>query len=201
MNYGYIRVSSISQNIDRQLLVLKNEGLNIENIYIDYESGKDFDRKEYSKLIKKLRNRDLLIIKSIDRLGRNYEMIINEWRIITKEIGADIKVLDMPLLNTTIETNDLMKAFISDIVLQILSFVAENERKNIKERQAEGIKAAKLRGVKFGRPRIKLPHNFKNVCNMYKNNQINSFEASSLLNLNRSTFFKYLKEKGNISCQ
>lgn len=201
MNYGYIRVSSISQNIDRQLFVLKNEGLNIQNIYIDYESGKDFDRKEYSKLIKKLRNRDLLIIKSIDRLGRNYEMIINEWRIITKEIGADIKVLDMPLLNTTIETNDLMKTFISDIVLQILSFVAENERKNIKERQAEGIKAAKLRGVKFGRPRIKLPQNFKNVCNMYKNNQINSFEASSLLNLNRSTFFKYLKEKGNLSCQ
>ena len=197
MNYGYIRVSTISQNIDRQLLDLEKEGLEYKNIFIDRESGKDFERTQYKKLIRKLRSGDLLVVKSIDRLGRNYKMIINEWRLITKEIGADIKVIDMPLLNTTINSSDLMRTFISDIVLQILSFVAENERKNIKQRQAEGIKAAKLRGVKFGRPQIELPINFKNVCQMYKNKEITSFEASALLDIKRPTFFKYLKKMTN----
>lgn len=149
MRYGYIRVSSTSQNINRQLVDLQKEKLDIKNIYIDYESGKNFERKAYLKLIKKLRAGDLLIIKSIDRLGRNYEMIINERKLITKVICADIIVMDMPLLNTTIKSDDLIRNFISDIVLQILSFVAESERKNIKERQEEGIRAAKERGVKF----------------------------------------------------
>ena len=194
MIYGYIRVSTTSQNIDRQLIDLKKEGLELKNIFIDYESGKNFERKEYIKLIKKIRAGDLLVIKSIDRLGRNYEMIINEWKTITKSKGANIKVIDMPLLDTTIDSSDLIRTFISDIVLQILSFVAENERKNIKQRQQEGIKAAKLRGVKFGRPKIKLPTNFQKVCQMYKTRSITSFEAASLLNLKRPTFYKYLKK-------
>ena len=194
MNYGYIRVSTASQNIDRQLIDLQKEGLESKNIFIDYESGKDFERKEYIKLIKKIRAGDLLIIKSIDRLGRNYEMIINEWKLITKNIGANIKVIDMPLLDTSNKSTDLIRTFISDIVLQILSFVSENERKNIKQRQQEGIRAAKQRGVKFGRPRITLPSNFQSVCEMYKSKSINSFEAANLLNLKRPTFYKYLKE-------
>lgn len=194
MNYGYVRVSTTTQNIERQLLDMEKEGLESKNIFVDYESGKDFNRKEYIKMIKKIRAGDVLIIKSIDRLGRNYEMIISEWKLITKEIGANIKVIDMPLLDTANKTDDLIKNFISDLVLQILSFVAENERKNIKQRQAEGIKAAKLRGVKFGRPRITLPVNFNEICVMYLKKEINSIEAAELLNIKRPTFFKYLKQ-------
>ena len=197
MNYGYIRVSTASQNIDRQLIDLQKEDIDSKNIFIDYESGKDFERKAYLKLIKKLRAGDLLIIKSIDRLGRNYEMIIKEWKLITKEICANIKVIDMPLLNTNVKSDDLIRNFISDIVLQILSFVAESERKNIKQRQEEGIKAAKQRGVKFGRPRIVLPSNFYEVCRLYKSNAINSLQAAEILNIKRATFFKYLKELRN----
>ena len=143
MNYGYIRVSTQNQHIDRQLDALLKEGLNIKNIYIDYESGKDFERKNYKKLIKKLKRNDLVIIKSIDRLGRNYNMIIDEWKLITKKIEADIMVIDMPLLDTRIKGNNLVGKFISDIVLQVLSFVAQNERETMKIRQAEGIKSAK----------------------------------------------------------
>lgn len=193
MNYGYVRVSTINQNIDRQLEELRNFGLEKKHIYVDYESGKDFQRKNYQKLLRKLKKDDLLVVKSIDRLGRNYEMIIEEWKRITKEIKADIKVLDMPLLDTRIDGNNLVGKFISDIVLQILSFVAQNERENIKQRQAEGIKIAKEKGVKFGRPRIKFPENYINIFYQYINKEINNEIACMTLGIKRSTFFKYLK--------
>ena len=194
MNYGYIRVSTQNQHIDRQLDALLKEGLNIKNIYIDYESGKDFERKNYKKLIKKLKRNDLVIIKSIDRLGRNYNMIIDEWKLITKKIEADIMVIDMPLLDTRIKGNNLVGKFISDIVLQVLSFVAQNERETMKIRQAEGIKSAKARGVKFGRPRINIPSNFVEVANLYINKKITNYKACELLNMTRGTFFRYLNE-------
>lgn len=157
MKYGYIRVSTAQQHIDRQIDALLEMGLDKSLIYIDYESGKDFNRQNYKKLFKKLKKDDLVIIKSIDRLGRDYNMIIEEWRRITKEKEADIMVIDMPLLDTRIEGKNLVGKFISDIVLQVLSFVAQNERETMRIRQAEGIKTAKARGVKFGRPRIILP--------------------------------------------
>ena len=194
MNYGYIRVSTQNQHIDRQLDALLKEGLNIKNIYIDYESGKDFERKNYKKLIKKLKRNDLVIIKSIDRLGRNYNMIIDEWKLITKKIEADIMVIDMPLLDTRIKGNNLVGKFISDIVLQVLSFVAQNERETMKIRQAEGIKSAKARGVKFGRPRINIPSNFVEVANLYINKKITNYKACELFNMTRGTFFRYLNE-------
>lgn len=167
MEYGYVRVSTQNQHIDRQIEALKKLGLEDKNIFIDYESGKDFERTNYKKLIKKIKKDDLVIIKSIDRLGRNYNMIIDEWRLITKEKDADIMVIDMPLLDTRIKGNNLVGKFISDIVLQVLSFVAQNERETMKLRQAEGIKSAKARGVKFGRPRVIVPNNFNEVANMY----------------------------------
>lgn len=157
--YGYIRVSSKDQNEDRQLIALNEVGVERKNVYLDKKSGKDFDRPQYKKLLRKLKKDDLLYIKSIDRLGRNYEEILQQWRILTKEKGIDIVVLDMPLLDTR-RGKDLMGTFLSDIVLQVLSFVAENERTNIKQRQAEGIAAAKAKGVKFGRPPLPLPDNF-----------------------------------------
>ena len=192
MNYGYVRVSTSSQKIDRQIEAILNENIEYKNIYIDKESGADFERKNYKKLLRKLKNGDLLVIKSIDRLGRNYQKIIEEWSKITKEIGADIKVIDMPLLNTS--SNDiLIKKFISDIVLQILSFVAENERSLIKERQKEGIRIAKLKGVKFGRPKIKKPKNFQIILNEYNNNKINIGQACILLKISKATFYRMRK--------
>ena len=149
--YGYIRVSSHDQNEDRQLIALKEVGVPEKNIYLDKQSGKDFNRPQYKKLLRKMKKDDLLYIKSIDRLGRNYEEILQQWRVLTKEKGIDIVLLDMPLLDTR-RGKDLMGTFLSDIVLQVLSFVAENERTNIKQRQAEGIAAAKAKGVRFGRP-------------------------------------------------
>ena len=157
--YGYIRVSSRDQNEERQLIALKEVGVADKNIYLDKQSGKDFDRPKYKRLLRKIKKDDVLYIKSIDRLGRNYEEIQNQWRILTKEKGIDIVVLDMPLLDTR-RGKDLMGTFLSDIVLQVLSFVAENERINIRQRQAEGIAAAKARGVRFGRPPKSLPENF-----------------------------------------
>lgn len=154
MIYAYIRVSTKQQKIDRQYEEIKEFNVDDKKIYIDKESGKDFDRTNYKKLIKKIKKDDLLIIKSIDRLGRNYQMILEEWARITKTIGADIKVIDMPLLDTRIEGKNLVGKFISDIVLQVLSFVAENERNNIKQRQAEGIRIAKEKGIKFGNLRL-----------------------------------------------
>ncbi len=193
MKYGYIRVSTKEQNIDRQLNCMYAQGLDNKSIFIDKQSGKDFDRNEYQKLKNMLKSGDLLIIKSIDRLGRNYDMIIDEWRTLVNILNVDIQVLDMPLLDTRAEGRNLIGKFISDIVLQILSFVAENERDNIKLRQAEGIRIAKEKGKHLGRPKIILPNNFKNIANKYKNKEITLAEALSSLNMNRSSFYKNLK--------
>ena len=193
MKYGYIRVSTKEQNIDRQLNCMYAQGLDNKSIFIDKQSGKNFDRNEYQKLKNMLKSGDLLIIKSIDRLGRNYDMIIEEWRTLVNILNVDIQVLDMPLLDTRAEGRNLIGKFISDIVLQILSFVAENERDNIKLRQAEGIRIAKEKGKHLGRTKIILPNNFKNIANKYKNKEITLAEALSALNMNRSSFYKNLK--------
>lgn len=195
MIYAYIRVSTKHQNIDRQFEEIKALGIDDKYIYIDKESGKDFNRNNYQKLIKKLKKDDLLIIKSIDRLGRNYHMILEEWARITKTIGADIKVLDMPLLDTRIEGKNLVGKFISDIVLQVLSFVAENERINIKQRQAEGIRIAKEKGVKFGRPKAILPHNTIDILDKYINKELTNILAARLIGVSRGTFFRLVKER------
>lgn len=195
MIYAYIRVSTKHQNIDRQFEEIKALGIDNKYIYIDKESGKDFDRTKYQKLIKKLKKDDLLIIKSIDRLGRNYHMILEEWSRITKTIGADIKVLDMPLLDTRIEGKNLVGKFISDIVLQVLSFVAENERINLKQRQAEGIRIAKEKGVKFGRPKAILPPNTSDILDKYINKELTNLEAANLIGVSRGTFFRLVKER------
>ena len=194
MIYGYVRVSTAQQHIDRQIDALLDMGLSKDSIYVDYESGKDFNRRNYRKLIRKLKKNDLLIIKSIDRLGRDYNMIIDEWRLITKEKEADIMVIDMPLLDTRIEGKNLVGKFISNIVLQVLSFVAQNERETMRVRQAEGIRTAKARGVKFGRPRITLPNNFEIVARQYLNKEITNKKACEILGMTRGSFFRYLKE-------
>ena len=175
--YGYIRVSSRDQNEDRQLIALKEVGVPEKNIYLDKQSGKDFNRPQYKKLLRKMKKDDLLYIKSIDRLGRNYEEILQQWRVLTKEKGIDIVVLDMPLLDTR-RGKDLMGTFLSDIVLQVLSFVAENERTNIKQRQAEGIAAAKAKGVRFGRPPRPLPENFHSCYQRWKQGEITGTAAA-----------------------
>ena len=193
MIYAYIRVSTKYQNIDRQYEEIKTLDIDDKYIYIDKESGKDFDRTKYQKLIKKLKKDDLLVIKSIDRLGRNYHMILEEWARITKTIGADIKVLDMPLLDTRIEGKNLVGKFISDIVLQVLSFVAQNERENICQRQAEGIRITKANGVHMGRPKYKLPANFEEIVCRFHNKEITHVEAAKLLNMTHGIFFKYSK--------
>lgn len=194
MIYGYARVSSTDQNLDRQLDTLK--GFDCDVIYSDKMSGKDFNRNEYQKLKENLKNGDLLIIKSIDRLGRNYDMIIDEWRNITHNIGADIFVVDMPLIDTRDKEKGLTGKFISDLVLQILSYVAETERNNIKQRQAEGIRIAKEKGKHFGRPKLKIPSNFEIVANQYINGEISLNKALQECSLKRSTFFSYLNITG-----
>lgn len=193
MKYAYVRVSTVSQNIDRQMEEMFRQDIEFKNIFIDYQSGKDFERRNYQKLLKKLKKDDLLVIKSIDRLGRDYNMILDEWKKITKIIEADIMVIDMPLLDTRVEGKNLVGKFISDIVLQVLSFVAQNERENIKQRQAEGIRIAKAKGVHMGRPNYVLPNNYEHVINKYIKREINNKEAQQLLNMSRGTFFKYLK--------
>ena len=191
--FGYARVSSKEQNEERQINAFKEMNINERDIYIDKQSGKDFERKQYSILKNILRENDLLVIKSIDRLGRNYEMIMNEWKDITKNIKADIFVIDMPLLDTR-NNKDLLGTFISDLVLQILSYVAEQERTFIKARQKEGIESAKSKGIKFGRPKIEKPNNFEEVINMWKDKKIKSKEAMELLNLKANTFYNLIKE-------
>ena len=185
--YAYIRVSTKEQNEDRQLLAINELKIISKNIYIDKQSGKDFDRPQYIKMVKKLKKDDLLYIKSIDRLGRNYAEILEQWRILTKEKGIDIVVLDMPLLDT-LRGKDLMGAFLSDIVLQVLSFVAENERTNIRQRQAEGIAAARKRGVRFGRPPKPLPQEFHNIYQKWKNGKITGVDAAKACDMPMSTF-------------
>ena len=185
--FGYIRVSTREQNEDRQLVAMRELRIPERNLYIDKQSGKDFDRPQYRKLVRKLQKDDLLYVKSIDRLGRNYGEILEQWRVLTKEKGADIVVLDMPLLDTR-RGKDLMGTFLSDIVLQVLSFVAENERTNIRQRQAEGIAAAKARGVRFGRPSRPLPENYRSAYQRWKAGEITGTAAAKECGMPLSTF-------------
>lgn len=186
--YGYVRVSSNDQNEERQLIALSKVNVPMRNIYVDKISGKDFNRPQYKKIVKKLRPGDQLYILSIDRLGRNYEEIQNQWRILTKEIGVDICVLDMPLLDTR-NGKDLMGTFIADLVLQILSFVAQSERENIRKRQQEGIAAAMAKGVKFGRPPIPLPENFREIHHAWRSKKITLREAAEACGMPEGTFY------------
>lgn len=185
--FGYVRVSSKDQNEDRQLIALQEMTIPKKNIFVDKQSGKDFKRPMYRRMLRKINKGDLLYVKSIDRLGRNYAEILEQWRILTKEKGVDIVVLDMPLLDTR-RGKDLMGTFLSDIVLQVLSFVAENDRTNIKQRQAEGIAAAKMRGVRFGRPPGPLPDNFHETYQQWKNGKITGLAAAKVCGMPMSTF-------------
>ena len=195
--YGYIRVSSRDQNEDRQLIALKEVGIAEKNIYMDKQSGKDFNRPKYKKLLRKMKKDDLLYIKSIDRLGRNYEEILEQWRVLTKEKGIDIVVLDMPLLDTR-RGKDLMGTFLSDIVLQVLSFVAENERTNFRQRQAEGIAAAKAKGIKFGRPPLPLPDNFYEVHKDWRAKKITLKQAANACHMPVGTFYGKARKFENV---
>ena len=193
MNYGYARVSSRSQNLDRQIEELKAFGLTESQLYIDQQSGKDFDRQAYRQLKEVLRPQDLLVIKSIDRLGRNYQAILEELADLTKRQDVQIVVLDMPLLDTRSRPDNLVGCFISDLVLQILSFVAENERINIKTRQAEGIRIAKEKGKHLGRPRYIPPENFSLVAARYLRHECTLQQALDQLQIKKSTFYKYIR--------
>lgn len=191
--YGYVRVSSVDQNEIRQVLALKEVLVDERNIYMDKQSGENFNRPNYKRLVKKLRAGDLLYVLSIDRLGRNYEEIQKHWRILTKEIGIDICVLDMPLLDTR-NGKELMGTFIADLVLQILSFVAQSERENIRKRQADGIAAAKARGVKFGRPEKGVPDDFEKIVSAWEKKLLTFDEVLSQCNMSEATFYRKLRE-------
>lgn len=191
--YGYVRVSSTDQNEDRQLIALREQTIAVKNIFTDKQSGKDFERPQYKRLLRKLKSGDLLYIMSIDRLGRNYEEIQKQWRILTKEIGIDICVLDMPLLDTR-QGKDLMGTFIADLVLQILSFVAQSERENIKKRQSEGIAAAKARGIQFGRPKMRLPGDFDTMIQSWEQKQLSIAEVLKQCQISEATFYRRLRE-------
>lgn len=193
--YGYVRVSTREQNEDRQLIALKDYKVLESNIYVDKLSGRDFNRSQYQKLMKKIRPGDLIVVKSIDRLGRNYEEIQVQWRKITKEKQVDMVVLDMPLLDTRRSGNDLTGTFVADMVLQILSYVAQTERENIHQRQREGIEAAKLRGVKFGRPRKPVPEEFWRIREEWINKKISSREAARELSIAQDTFLRWVHGK------
>jgi DNA invertase Pin-like site-specific DNA recombinase len=191
--YGYVRVSTLEQNEDRQLTAMAAAGVADGNIFIDKQSGKDFDRPQYLKMVAKLEANDLIVILSIDRLGRDYEEIQRQWRVLTKEIGVDICVLDMPLLDTR-KGKDLLGTFIADIVLQILSFVAQTERENIKRRQAQGIAAAKARGVMFGRPRLESPNDFTDLIKDWENGTVSTSEALKRCGFSEATFYRRRKQ-------
>ena len=191
--YGYIRVSTREQNPDRQIAAMRSFGLADGDMVIEKQSGKDFERPEYRRLIGRLHPGDALVVKSIDRLGRNYDEILSEWRRITKEIGADIVVLDMPLLDTR-KGRDLTGTLITDIVLQLLSYVAQTEREFIRQRQREGIDAAKARGVKFGRRRIEKPESFPRILERYKTGQWSAEDAAAFFDVSRNTFLRWVKE-------
>ena len=192
--FGYCRVSSKEQNEERQIVAFKEYGIDERDIYIDKKSGKEFDREQYNVLKHILRKNDLLVIKSIDRLGRNYIKIVEEWRDITKNINADIVVIDMPLLDTR-KNKDLLGTFINDLILQILSYVAEQERNFIRQRQKEGIFIAKEKGIKFGRPKIEKPLNYDEVVLKWKNKEIKSKDAMKQLGLKPNTFYTMIKGK------
>ncbi|MDR0347111.1 MAG: recombinase family protein [Coriobacteriales bacterium] len=191
--YGYVRVSSADQYEDRQMIAIHDIGISPNDIFIDKQSGKDFARPAYCSLVAKLQSGDLLYVKSIDRLGRNYSEIQNQWRLLTKEIGIDLVVIDMPLLDTR-NGKDLMGTFIADLVLQILSFVAENERESIKKRQAEGIIAAKLRGVRFGRPEKPVPDDFASIVSRWELGDLNMAAVLELCKMSEATFYRRLRE-------
>lgn len=191
--YGYVRVSSADQNEDRQMIALREADVPEKNIFLDKQSGKDFERPNYKKMVRKLKTGDLLYILSIDRLGRNYEEIQKQWRILTKEIGVDICVLDMPLLDTR-NGKDLMGTFIADLVLQILSFVAQSERENIRKRQAEGIAAAKAKGVKFGRPEKEVPDDFGKIVRSWEQKKLPFEEVLMKCGMSEATFYRRLRE-------
>lgn len=193
MNYGYARVSTTGQKLDRQLEDLKKNVIDYKHIYADKESGKDFNRTNYIKMVKKLKPGDVLFIKTIDRLGRNYNMILEEWRILTKQKGVDIVVIDMPLLDTRIKGKNLVGKFISDVVLEVLSFVAENERETLRQRQKEGIRIAKAKGVKFGRPSVNPPDNFLHIVKDYKQGIISTKDAIKLSGLSKGTFYRKMR--------
>ena len=193
MQYGYIRVSATDQNLDRQLIALKNAGVETKRIFVDKLSGKDFNRPNYKRLIKRLKRGDLLYIVSIDRLGRNYTEIQEQWRMLIHDKQVDICVLDMPLLDTR-NKKDLMGTFVAELVLQILSFVAENERANIRKRKAEGIAAAKVRGVQFGRPKIVLPDDFVDIVYAWKRRELMLDDILQRYHISRTTFYRRAKE-------
>ena len=192
MTYGYARVSTAEQNEARQLIALKAAG--VKTILVDKASGKDFNRPQYQALRLKLRKGDLLVVQSLDRFGRCYDDIIDEWRYLVKTVGVDVKVLDMPLLDTR-QGNGLVGKFVGDIVLQILSFCAETERRKIKERQAQGIKCAKERGVRFGRPKAVLPANMEEILSRYMNGEITVREAAEEANIGHATFWRVAKRR------
>ena len=191
--YAYIRVSTKEQNVDRQVEAMKDIGIEKKEMFIDKQSGKDFDRKKYKKMLNKLCPGDEVYIKSIDRLGRDYDEIIEQWRMLTKEKDVDVIVLDLPLLDTRNKINGLTGKFIADLVLQILSYVAQIERENIRQRQAEGIQVARQKGVKFGRPLKELPENFDSIYNLWKKNLISLREAGRMLDISHTTFQRLAK--------
>lgn len=193
--FGYVRVSSYDQNEERQLIAMKERDVPRRNVYVDKQSGKDFDRPSYAKLVKRLRRNDLVYIKSIDRLGRNYAEVVDQWRFLTRDKGVDIVVIDMPLLDTR-NGKDLMGTFLSDIVLQVLSFVAENERTNIRSRQREGIEAAKMRGVHMGRPVMPVPDNFEEIVGRMERREITVAAAAQLCGFSRSTLYNKINGLG-----
>lgn len=196
MRYGYVRVSTKDQNIARQMSALTDSGIEKKYIYIDKESGKDFNRKNYRRLLKKLKAEDEVYVKSIDRLGRDYDEIIKQWQVITKEKEAHIIVLDFPLLDTRKQEQGLTGKFIADLVLQILSYVAQVERENIHQRQLEGIREAKKRGVAFGRPRKEVSKEFDSVAKEWQRGKLSFREGARLLNTNHMTFERWLKQNG-----
>ncbi len=192
MNYGYVRVSTKDQKEDRQMDAIMAVPIDEKRIFVDKESGKDFNRTQYKLLKRRLKKGDLLVVKSIDRLGRNYAEILEEWRVLTRKKGVDIAVLDMPLLDTR-QGKDLTGTFIADLVLQILSYVAQTERENIRKRQAEGIRSAKIRGIQFGRPPMQRPEEFDLLRIKWEQNQISSRQAAKILNISHTTFIRWAK--------
>nr|WP_303018955.1 recombinase family protein [uncultured Blautia sp.] len=197
--YAYIRVSTKEQNVDRQILALEPYHISKRDIYCDYQSGKDFERPAYQKLLKKLKEGDLLIVKSIDRLGRNYNDILVQWQYITKEIRADIVVLDMELLDTRQKAGNLTGTLIADLVLQIFAYVAQTEREFISQRQAEGIAAAKRKGKKFGRPEKEMPDDFEEICRRCEQGELSIRQAAEVLGVSPPTFYRKYRKITNRS--
>ncbi|MBO5020425.1 MAG: recombinase family protein [Clostridia bacterium] len=193
MFYGYVRVSSKDQCEERQIIALREFGIEEKNIYVDKISGANFERPKYKRLVRKLKKGDVIVVKSIDRLGRNYNEIQEQWRFVTKEKNVDIVVLDMPLLDTRQRDDDITQVFVADLVLQILSYVAQVERENIRQRQAEGIAAARARGVKFGRKKIEVHPDFLEYKQMYINGEISARKAAEKLGVAHSTFLNWNK--------